>query len=117
MVGHARPFCIAPSQGARVVGKMECLPRRERPVAIAAGDGEHLAFGAALRMHIERPAIRDLQALGRDGLDPNVVGAGSDGALDPGTSSSTSSLNLCPPTSGRKVSKNFPRLNAIFSLG
>src|SRR5260370_34072441 len=35
-------------------------------------------------MDVERPAIRDLQALSRDGLDPDVVSPGSNGALNPG---------------------------------
>jgi hypothetical protein len=37
------------------------LGERERTVAVAARDGEHLGLGAALRMDIERPAKRTIQ--------------------------------------------------------
>src|SRR6266851_4983773 len=63
---------------------VERLGEGEWPVAIAAGDGEDLRLGAALRMDVERPAIRDDEALGGHRLDAEIIGARSDGALDLG---------------------------------
>ena len=79
------PIGALTSKRARgIAGAFQRLGEGEWPVAIPAPDREHLRLGAGLGMNIERAAIRDGQALGRDGLDPEVIGAGRDGALDPG---------------------------------
>jgi len=44
-----------------------------------------LRFGTARGVNVESAAIRDAQALGRDGLHPDVMGAGRNRALDPGS--------------------------------
>jgi len=62
----------------------ERFGQRERPVAVAARDGEQARFGTALRMSVERAAVGDDQALGHDRLDTDVVGARGDGAFDLG---------------------------------
>ena len=68
----------------RLVCPVERLGEGEGLVAIAAGDGEDLRLGAALRMDVECAAIRDGEALGSHRLDALIIGAGSDGALDLG---------------------------------
>ena len=45
---------------------------------------EHLRLGAAVRMRVDGPAAGDGQTLGRHGLDPVIIGAGRDRALDAG---------------------------------
>ena len=56
----------------------------KRPVALAPADGEDLRLRAGLRMDVERPPVGHDQALGRQRLDADVVGAGGDRALDLG---------------------------------
>ena len=67
-----------------IAGPFERLGERERPVAIAAGDGEHAGLGAALWVGVKRAAIGDDQALSDDRLDADIVGARRDGAFDLG---------------------------------
>ena len=81
----ARPDWALTSSFARgIVGPFQRLGERQRLVAVAARDGEHLRLGAGLRMDVDRAAIGDDQALGRQRLDAEIVGAGRDRALDPG---------------------------------
>ena len=54
------------------------------PIALAPADGEHLRLGAGLRMDIERAAVGDDQAFGRERLDAEIIGARRDRAFDPG---------------------------------
>ena len=82
--GRAPGLTVHQQPGTRVICPVERLGEGEWPVAIAAGDGEYLRLGAALRMDVERPAIRDDEALGSHRLDAKIIGARRDGALDPG---------------------------------
>src|SRR5438105_2684683 len=68
----------------RVIRAVERLGEGEWPIAISASDREYARLGATVRMNVQRPAIRDGEALGRHRLDAEVIGAGCDGALDPG---------------------------------
>ena len=78
-------LCVDQQLGARLILRpLQRLGQGERPVALAAQDAEHLRFGAALRMRVDRLAAGDGEALGRDGLDAEIIGAGRNRALDAG---------------------------------
>lgn len=93
VVGH-QARCGDLQSGAPGLGVDEqlCLPalrpverlvEREGAKPLAAVDGEDPRLGAACRMDVKRAAIGDHQALGRQGLDADVIVARGDGALDP----------------------------------
>ena len=54
----------------------------KRLVAVAPGDGEHLCLGPGRRMDIDGAPLGDVEALRRQRLDAEIVGAGGDGAFD-----------------------------------
>ena len=84
---HGGPPGLAVHQQPRTglaIRHVQRLGQREWLVALAPQDGEHLRLGAALRMRVDRFAAGDGQALGRHGLDAEIIGAGRNRALDAG---------------------------------
>ena len=59
----------------RITGPVQCLGQGERLVALLAADGEYLRLGAGRRMDIDHLALGHHQALGRQRLDADVIGA------------------------------------------
>ena len=57
---------------------------RHWPVAPLFGDGEQPGLGAGGRMGVDRPAVGDDEAFGRQRLEPDVMDAAVDRALDLG---------------------------------
>ena len=78
------PAGLAVYQQDRVglAGALQSLRERERPVAIAARDRKHFRLGPGGGMRVDGAALDNAQRIRRDGLDAEIVDAGSDGALD-----------------------------------
>ena len=80
----ARPDWLLTSRTARgSERRLERLIERDRPVALALGDGEQPGLGAGAGMGVDRLPVGDDEALGRQRLQPDIIGAGRDRALDP----------------------------------
>ena len=80
----ARPdWALTQEPGAGVARPLKRLVEGERLVAVAACDREDPCLGAGLRMGVDRAPLGDREALGRQGLDAEVVGAGRDRPFDP----------------------------------
>ena len=80
----ARPDWLVDQQNRARIGELiERLIERHRPIALALGDGEQPRLGAGAGMGVDRLPVGDDEALGRQRLQPGIVGAGRDRALDP----------------------------------
>jgi hypothetical protein len=82
--GRAVRLAVDKEAAATLGALVDGIAERQRLVAVAPDDGEHLRLGAGARMGVDRAALHDPQRRRRDGLDADIVGSGRDGAFDLG---------------------------------
>ncbi|CAM5632847.1 hypothetical protein SSCI18S_05682 [Sphingobium scionense] len=82
--GRAARAAIDQQLRARRGEKIERAVERGRTVPLAPGDGEQLRLGAGARVDMDGPAVGDDEAFGLKRLQPEVIDAAGDGALDLG---------------------------------
>jgi hypothetical protein len=69
------------NQAAAICRTREHLGKGQRPVAVLAQDAIAARLGAARGVSVNRATVRDLEALGGERLDADVVSAGSEGGF------------------------------------
>ena len=81
--GGAAGLLVDEQDGARIAEMIERRIERDRPIALALGDGQQPGFGAGARMGVDHLPVGDDEALGPQRLQPDIIGARGDRALDP----------------------------------
>ena len=80
--GGAARLAVDQKHGAGIGETLERVIERDRPVAIALGDRQQAGLGRRAGMGVDRLPVGDDEALGRERLQSDIIGAGRDRALD-----------------------------------
>ena len=81
--GGAARLAVDQKNGAGIGEMLQRLIERDRPIALALGDGQQARLRRGAGMGVDRLPVGDDEALGRQRLQPDIIGAGRDRALDP----------------------------------
>ena len=82
--GRAARLAVDQQQGARIGEPAQRLVERDRPVALALGDGEQAGFRRGAGVGVDGLPAGDDEALRRQCLQPDIVGSRCDRAFDTG---------------------------------
>ena len=81
--GGAARLAVDQKNRAGIGETLQRLIERDRPVTLALGDGQQAGLGGGAGMGVNRLPVGDDEALGRQRLQSDIIGAGRDCALDP----------------------------------
>ncbi|MNL44702.1 hypothetical protein D3C87_1672950 [compost metagenome] len=73
--GGAAGLLVDQQHGARIAEVVERRIERDRPVALALGDGQQAGLGAGARMGVDHLPAGDGEALGAQRLQARIIGA------------------------------------------